>query len=174
MSVHRRSPLPRSASRGRLIVADQVLAPTSTAMQRSRGPDSRHEGLVLWLGRTVGASTLVLAMIEPDADHGPQHVLCDERAVGDAARTAHAVGLGVVAQVHSHPGADTRHSDGDDSLILMPFENMFSLVAARYGESSLLPPAAGLHQYQDGHWVQVANCDAMIVTPGQLTSQERR
>jgi proteasome lid subunit RPN8/RPN11 len=172
MSVHRRSPLPRAASRGRLIVADQVLAPTSAALRRSHGPDGRHEGLVLWLGRTVGTSTLVLAMTEPDADHGPQYVLCDEHAVGDAARTAHVAGLGVVAQVHSHPGADTRHSDGDDSLILMPFENMFSLVAARYGQGSLLPPAAGLHQYQDGRWVQIENGDAMIVTPGRLTPQE--
>jgi proteasome lid subunit RPN8/RPN11 len=174
MSVHRRSPLPQAAARGRLIVADQVLAPTSAALQRSHGPDGPHEGLVLWLGRTVGASTLVLAMTEPDTDHGPQHVFCDERAVGDAARTAHAAGLGVVAQVHSHPGADTRHSDGDDSLILMPFENMFSLVAGLYGRGSLLQPAASLHQYQDGRWVQVASGDAMMVTPGRLASQEPR
>lgn len=174
MSVHRRSPLPQAAARGQLIVADQVLAPTSAALQRSRGLDGPHEGLVLWLGRTVGASTVVLAMTEPGTDHGPQHVFCDERAVGDAARTAHAAGLGVVAQVHSHPGADTRHSDGDDSLILMPFENMFSLVAGLYGQGSLLPPAAGLHQYQDGRWAQVVNGDAMIVIPGRLAPLEPR
>jgi hypothetical protein len=55
----------------------------------------------------------------------------------------------------------------------MPFENMFSIVAAEYGRGSLRPPAAGLHQYQDGRWVQIANGDAMIVTPAQLNPQGR-
>ena len=30
----------------------------------------------------------------------------------------------------SHPGRDTRHSEGDDTLIIMPYEGMFSLVVA--------------------------------------------
>lgn len=174
MTVHRLTPLPAAASRGQLIVASQVLPPTSAMLQASCGPDGSHEGLVLWLGRTVGASTLVLAVTAPLTDHGRQHVMCDERAVGAAARTAHAVGLGVVAQVHSHPGRDTRHSDGDDQLVLMPFEGMFSLVAADYGWGDLLPPAAGLHQYQDGRWVQVTNHDALTVVPGHLSRMDAR
>jgi hypothetical protein len=60
--------------------------------------------------------------------------------------------------VHSHPGQDTRHSEGDDKLILMPYEGMFSLVVADYGHGSLLPnEGAGLHQYQSGRWLQVTN-----------------
>ena len=61
MSVHRRNPLHLAPARGRLIVAHQVLEPTRAALLRSRGPDGRHEALVLWLGRTVGPSTLVVA-----------------------------------------------------------------------------------------------------------------
>jgi proteasome lid subunit RPN8/RPN11 len=174
MSLHRRTPLPAAPARGHLIVAQQVLLPTRAALQASRGGDGPHEGLVLWLGRTAGTSTVVLSAHVPETDHGPQKVLCDERAVGAATRAAHAVSLGVVAQVHSHPGGDTRHSDGDDQLILMPFENMFSLVAGYYGHSDLHPPAAGLHQYQDGRWVQVTNPDAMIIIPGHLSWQEPR
>jgi proteasome lid subunit RPN8/RPN11 len=90
----------------------------------------------------------------------------DERAVALAARTARRYGLGVVAQVHSHPGHDTRHSDGDDHLVLMPFPGMFSLVVADYGLGDLHPSGgAGLHQYQDGRWVQVIDDDAMTVVP---------
>jgi proteasome lid subunit RPN8/RPN11 len=172
MTAHRRTPLPTAAARGRLIVAQQVLPPTRAALQASSGSDGPHEGLVLWLGRTAGTSTVVLSVVVPMTDHGPQKVLCDERAIGLATRAAHAAGLGVVAQVHSHPGGDTRHSDGDDQLVLMPFENMFSLVAGHYGHGHLLPPTAGLHQYQDGRWVQVTNPDAMIVIPGYLCLQE--
>jgi len=50
-------------------------------------------------------------------------------------RAARRLGLAVMAQVHSHPGADTRHSDGDDELIVLPREGMFSLVIGRYGAS---------------------------------------
>ena len=56
-----------------------------------------------------------------------------ETAFADVARRARSMHLGILAQVHSHPGADTRHSDGDDELVVMPFENMLSLVAPHYG-----------------------------------------
>jgi proteasome lid subunit RPN8/RPN11 len=168
MTVHRVTPLPAAASRGQLIIASQVLSPTRAALQASCGQDGPHEGLAFWLGRTVGASTLALAVTVPLTDHGYGHVTCDERAVGAAARTARAAGLGLVAQIHSHPGRDTRHSDGDDQLILMPFEGMFSLVVADYGQGDLLPPSAGLHQYQDGRWVQVTNHNAFVVVSGHL------
>jgi proteasome lid subunit RPN8/RPN11 len=75
--------------------------------------------------------------------------------------------LSIVAQVHSHPGSDTRHSDGDDDLVLMPFPGMFSLVVASYGAGSLLPgQGAGLHQFQDGRWVLIRRSPrALIVVP---------
>lgn len=174
MTAYRRTPLPTAGARGHLIVAQQVVAPTVDALRASGGSDGPHEGLVLWLGRSAGTSTVVLSVVVPMTNHARQKVLCDEHAVGLAARAAHAVELGVVAQVHSHPGGDTRHSDGDDQLVLMPFENMFSLIVGHYGHGNLLPPAAGLHQYQDGRWVQVTNDDAMIVIPGYLRSQESR
>ncbi len=56
-------------------------------------------------------------------------------------RAARRLGLAVMAQVHSHPGADTRHSDGDDELIVLPREGMFSLVIGRYGEGFISVPA---------------------------------
>jgi len=73
--------------------------------------------------------------------------------------------LGVVAQVHSHPGDDTRHSQGDDELVLMPFEGMFSLVVGRYGAGGItLEAGVGLHQFQDGRWVQVpSSCSSAVL-----------
>src|SRR5881396_4059505 len=80
-------------------------------------------------------------------------------------RAARRLGLAVMAQVHSHPGADTRHSDGDDELIVLPREGMFSLVIGRYGEGPADPRhGAGLHQFQDGHWVRVIPADAAFIS----------
>jgi hypothetical protein len=78
------------------------------------------------------------------------------------------MGLVFVAQVHSHPGTDTRHSDGDDELVLMPHEGLFSLVIGGYGTGHIHPrKGAGLHQYQDDRWVQIlpGPADPLLIVP---------
>src|SRR5690606_16609427 len=133
MTVHRETLLPAGPSAGHLIVTESVLAPTLHALRQTHAAGVPHEGLVLWLGRIVAQHTLVLAVATPEAMSGPQHVHLSEASVGQVARFARSYRLGVVAQVHSHPGGDTRHSDGDDQLVLMPYEGLFSLVVAHYG-----------------------------------------
>lgn len=156
MPVSRRTQLPAGPASGRLLVAEQVMAPTSIALQASSGGHVSHEGLVLWLGRAVGNDVLAVACTAPPTEHRRDGVFVGERAVAAASRSARAAGLGLVAQVHSHPGSDTRHSDGDDQMVLMPFETMYSLVVADYGQGSLLPEhGATLHQYQHGRWVRI-------------------
>jgi proteasome lid subunit RPN8/RPN11 len=163
VTVMRRTPLPTGPATGRLTVAEQVVSATRAALQASSGDHRSHEGLVFWLGRTVGGDTLVLAMAAPPTAHSVNGVFITEPAVLATTRAARTAGLGLVAQVHSHPGVDTRHSDGDDRLILMPYEGMFSLVIADYGHGSLLPArGAGLHQFQNGRWVHITD-DALTV-----------
>jgi hypothetical protein len=165
----RRTPLLTGPATGRLTVAEQVVPATRAALQASSGNHRSHEGLVFWLGRTVGPDTLVLAVAVPPTEHRVDGVFVAEPAVLATSRAAGAVGLGLVAQVHSHPGRDTRHSDGDDQLILMPYEGMFSLVVADYGHGPLrAAQGAGLHQFQNGRWVHVTN-DALTVVPAVIT-----
>lgn len=169
MSVMRLKPLPIAENRGRLIVTSPVAEATLQALRRFRGPDGRHEGLVYWAGRRADKDTLVLSALVPVCDHRQQYVMADEREIGRLSRKARSCGLTIAAQVHSHPGNGTQHSDGDDDLVLMPHEGMFSLVIARYGDGGVrLTEGAGLHQYQDGRWVQIKNADALIVVPPSL------
>lgn len=171
MAVHRLTPLPTGLNRGRLIVPASVAVATKAALQRFHGAEGRHEGLAYWMGRRCEGDALVISAVVPVSDHGPQHVFVAEAEVGKMSRRARSAGLAIVAQVHSHPGNDTRHSDGDDKLILMPYEGLFSLVVGNYGDGSLLPTqGAGLHQYQNRRWVQIAPAptDAVIVVPEVL------
>jgi hypothetical protein len=171
MSVHRQTPLPRGPAHGRLLVTEAVAEQTRRYLQRSTGAAGRrHEGIVLWAGRSVGLDTAVAAAVAVVADHGRGFVHVAAAAVGAAARAARAHGLAVLAQVHSHPGSDTRHSDGDDQLVLMPYEGMFSLVVGRYGDGALHPAhGAGLHQFQDGRWVWIDPVDAaFLVIPAVI------
>jgi proteasome lid subunit RPN8/RPN11 len=125
---------------------------------------------VLWAGRTDGSDTLIAAAVAVAAEHGRGFVHMAEAAVGTAARAARAHGLALLTQVHSHPKDDTRHSDGDDRLVLMPYQGMFSLVVGRYGDGALHPAyGAGLHQFQDGRWVLVDPVDtAFLVIPAVI------
>jgi hypothetical protein len=154
---------------GKLLVAEQVLAPSRAALQASSHEHQPHEGLVFWIGRIIGSDTLVLSVVAVPTDHHRGGVFVNEHTVAATGRAARRAGLGLVAQVHSHPGADTQHSVGDNKLITMPFHGMFSVVVADYGRGSLLPAqGAGLHQYQHGRWVHLTT-DAMVIVPA-LTS----
>lgn len=170
MTVHRSRPLPAMEAVGRLVVCEAVLSPTLETLMDAGRRQPPHEGLVWWLGRRVGDDVYVLSSVSPAVRSGPQGVFASEGSTGAAAAAARSHHLGVVAQVHSHPGVDTRHSDGDDHLILMPFDGMFSLVVANYGTGGLLPAnGAGLHQYQHGTWTWVSDAaSALIVVPGAV------
>jgi hypothetical protein len=165
---------PDAPAVGRLLVAEQVLAPSRAALQASSHEHEAHEGLVFWIGRTIGADTLVLSVAAVPTDHHRDGVFVNEHTVAASARAARRAGLGIVAQVHSHPGVHTRHSVGDNKLITMAFHGMFSLVVADYGQGSLLPgQGVGLHQYQHGRWVRI-NTDAMVVVPALTSAGGRR
>lgn len=163
--VHRRKPLPEAPARGRLIVTEATMDETAAALRAFRGRRGRHEGIVFWAGRQCGTDTVVAAALLPRAEHGPGFVHVTHAEVGWMARSARRFGLAVMVQVHSHPGGDTRHSDGDDELIVLPREGMFSLVVGRYGDGAVDPrQGAGLHQFQDGHWVRVKPVEGAFIT----------
>jgi|SRR5579863_6553594 len=168
---YRTTPLPRAPARGRLVVAERVLEQTRAALRASGSLTPAHEGLVFWLGRESGDDTLVMSSCQPRCESGPRFVRADEASVGEVARRARALRLGIVAQVHSHPSDGTVHSDGDDDLVFMPFDGMFSLVVAHYGAGGMLPgDGAGLHQRQDGRWVLVDQTEpAMVIVPAGIT-----
>ena len=159
-----------SASDQRVVLHFLAVAGASTDTQVADG-----SGLAL----TDSASAQTLAQV---LDVSAQHAwgrplvaalppLADALAAAPAgARGVFADGggsLALLAQVHSHPGVDTRHSDADDNLVLMAREAMFSVVVAHYGDGGITPAeGAGIHQFQDGRWVQVSDTDtSLIIVP---------
>lgn len=149
-----------------------VIVQTAAALEASGDGSVRHEGLVYWAGWIAGSVTVIGFAIVPKADHGWGHVRADEAAMLDVAREARRHRAGVLVQVHSHPGRDTRHSDGDDSLVHLPFEGMWSVVVGEYGQGFDHPidSGIGLHQYQDGRWVRILRpSEAWLILPSVVT-----
>ncbi len=169
--VHRRTPLSTAPGRGRLLVPASVVQATAESLEGSGGPDGPHEGLVFWAGWHDAGDTIIGFAVTPRSEHGWGHVHADERAMLAAARAARRFGAGLLAQVHSHPGRDVRHSDGDDRLVHMPFEGMWSIVVGSYGSGLRSPETIGLHQYQNARWVAVEDADAvlLVLPPSVIT-----
>lgn len=166
----RTTPLPTAPARGRLIASKQILQRTLHLLQRPGGVSGPHEGIVLWAGRSTGQDRLAVAPVAVPAHTGAGHVRVDAQTVGRAGRTIRAYGLALVAQVHSHPGDDTRHSDGDDTLIVMTHEGMWSLICGHYGaiETNSLQHL-GVHQRQGGRWVAVDDvAESFLVIPDTI------
>jgi hypothetical protein len=167
--AYRRRPLPVGQLRGRFVVAPGVVAETRrdlVSFALAGIDDGGHEGMVFWAGHRDDGWTCFMQAIVPDAEHGPGHVSASRAAVGAAARAARSRQLGILAQVHSHPGDDARHSDGDDDLVLMPFEGMLSVVAPRFGLGFTGIEQVCVHQFQDGRWML---CTSASVSGGIVT-----
>lgn len=168
----RETPLPEGQLRGRFTVTRELLDATGAWLRR--GSADKTENLVFWAGRETDGGAVLFAMVAAQCRREPQGVWVDEMAVADAAGTARRWGAGILAQVHTHPGVDVHHSGGDDRLVLMPFESMLSLVVPSYGRGGLDLDACGLHQFQDGRWVWIADVrpQQLRVVPPVLDGQE--
>ena len=164
--VYRTRALPTTDLAGSFLVAAEVLTATQRALQQFALDgirDGGHEGMAFWAGRDVGRHTMFLQAVVPDAEHTYGRVHSSKSAVGSAARAARDYNLGILCQVHSHPGSDTRHSDGDDDLVLLPFEGMLSIVVPNFGLKLESIAQASVHQFQNGRW---ALCSAASVENG--------
>lgn len=158
--MRRSRPLPRGSLRGRYRTSPKLLDDTRSALHafaEAGHVDGGHEGICFWAGREGRMFTYLQVVLVPTARHSRFGVFVSDAAFGEVARCARAKDLGILAQVHSHPGRDTRHSDGDDRLILMPFENMLSVVAPHYGRSISSIMDFGIHQFQNHRWVLCNN-----------------
>lgn len=156
MTVHRIRPLPRGELRGSYRIAHNLIEETHRTLRlfdEAGWYEGGHEGICYWAGREESDLTCLEAVLVPRARHGRFGVFISETAFAEIARSARAMGLGILAQVHSHPSRDTRHSDGDDDLVVMPFENMLSLVAPHYGRTLTSITDFSIHQFQDHRWV---------------------
>jgi proteasome lid subunit RPN8/RPN11 len=156
LPVYRTRPLPRGQLRGDFLVTDSVIGQTQRALTDfalAGIRDGGHEGLVFWAGLDQGSLTVYTTVVVPEAEHSASRVYVTEKAYGRAVAEARRAGVLLLAQVHSHPGGDTRHSDGDDELIILPFDGMLSIVVPNYGIGWSGLSTASVHQHQDGRWV---------------------
>jgi len=155
-SVYRTTELPIADIEGTFIINESLISATRDALEYyalAGIRDGGHEGLVFWGGVELSKTTVFTTVIIPKAEHSFGRVMVSNKEVGLLARSTRKQGIGLLCQVHSHPGSDARHSEGDDSLITMPFEGMLSIVVPNFGINFLKITQAQIHQFQKSKWV---------------------
>ncbi len=177
--VYRTRPLPAGELRGTFFVPEPVVSATAEALVSfalAGIHDGGHEGIAYWAGREMDDATIFVQCVVPEAEHSSSRVSVTREEIARVARAARGQRLGVLCQLHSHPGADARHSDGDDKMVLLPFENMLSIVAPRFGTEWRTMRDVAIHQYQGGRWVlcSAASVEAnFVVIPSAVDLRER-
>jgi proteasome lid subunit RPN8/RPN11 len=154
--------------RGRYAITSDVIRQAECLLPTFRGSDGDHEGMLLLLGLEQAERSIFLSVAAPVTNHSRGSVKAAPEAVAAVSRFARSLGLAVLGQIHSHPAGSTEHSEGDDELVLMPFEGMLSIVVPHNARFGLRPlDSLGVHQYQDGRWTLVTGVrERFQIIPG--------
>lgn len=134
-----------------LLISQQVVVDSMRLLRSYTGPwNRRHEGIVYWAGIEQDTHCSILMALAPTARTSPNHYVTTPEANARAISTAREYGLAIVAQVHSHPGADVRHSVTDHKQAFMPFEGFYSVVVPFYATGEFNPLRCGWYRYEGG------------------------
>jgi hypothetical protein len=110
----------------------------------------------------------------PDQINRPTNfeVLAD--ALAELVESLPVSGLVAVAQVHTHPGADTQHSPWDDAQAIS--RKVYSLVLPWYGSGEPSLDSVGVHCFVSGRWVSLAPDDVVeriVMLPSLMDTRPR-
>src|SRR5579872_1959831 len=134
-------------------ILEPVLQTSEQVFRSTRGLFCRHEGIVYWAGRQCRGDWLVTTCVAPQARTTPGSFRTSTAANAEVVTSINEVGLEIVAQVHSHPGGFTDHSDGDSRGALMPYEGFLSIVVPHYGTRGIWPLSrCGVHRFESGRF----------------------
>lgn len=126
-----------------------------------------HEGIVYLLGITTGTVTMASTAVRPDAVTSPGSFSVDAPAMAKVVRVAADLGLHVVGQLHTHPGA-AYHSDGDIEGARIAYPGFASIVLPNYGRALPALDGAAMFIFQQGSgFAQLGEGD-LVVAHGRV------
>ncbi len=144
----RKPPKPAEAPPAIWITAP-LLDRTAQVLQESGERGRAHEGVAYWCGRRACGECFVTTCIAPAAKTTYGSFTTSSKTNAAVIRYLASVGLELIGQVHSHPGALVGHSDGDDERALMPYEGFLSIVVPHYARHGMRPlTVCGIHIYE--------------------------
>lgn len=135
-----------------------LLERTTEVLRQSSNGKQPHEGVAYWAGRRVGNECFITTCIAPAATTTFGSFDTSAQTNAKVVMYLAGVGLELIGQVHSHPGALVGHSDGDDLRALMPYTGFLSVVVPHYGRRGMRPlTICGVHLFDGSCFRRLAN-----------------
>jgi hypothetical protein len=103
-----------------------------------------------WYGTRNDNYALASLLAIPQQVNRRQNFHIPADSLAEMTQMASASGLVAVAQIHTHPGVDVKHSPWDDAQIVS--QNVWSLVMPNYGKLPVNFSDVGVHRFRDGRW----------------------
>ncbi len=102
-----RTTWPSGELEGRFAITAAALDALERLLPTYRGTDGPHEGIAFLCGFELSYLTVYTTAIAPAADHGRGHVQCSDTDLASVTAAARRNGVGLLAQVHTHPTGGT-------------------------------------------------------------------
>jgi len=137
-------------------IHESVLNESRRVFRKTRSLYRRHESIVYWAGREDRDVLVVTTCIAPYAKTTAGSFRTSASSNAHAISRSNELGLAILAQVHTHPGPCTEHSNGDSRGALMPYDGFYSIVIPEYGTRLLWPlTTAGVYRYMRGTFARL-------------------
>ncbi len=119
-------------------------------------PHDRERALFLDGPRPAeGAPAVATTLVLPHITHSRGHYEITPGDMSRAGRHLRELGLIRLAQMHSHPGGGTGHSEHDDAMAFSRRDGAISIVVPHYGACAPGLADCGIHSCQDGEWQEI-------------------
>lgn len=106
------------------------------------------------------ASAVVTTVTVPHAQQYPDHFTVSADEMSRAGQHLRTRGLVRLAQVHTHPGSDTRHSPYDDEHAYSRKAGAISIVLPRHAHGEPTPTGGSVHVHDGERWHRLSAHDA--------------
>lgn len=135
----------------------EVLHRTVNLLRSYRDKKGNHEGIVYWTGITTDKFWFITTCIAPKAVTSRGSFSTDIKANADVISFINKYGLHLLAQVHSHPGKNVNHSNGDDKNAFMPYDGFLSIIVPEYSVKGMRPLSiCGIHRFTKGRFKRLS------------------
>lgn len=120
------------------------------------------ENIAFLDGILFNTIAIATSLIIPNAELSPYNYHVSTHDMIECGELIRADRLQRVAQVHTHPSSNVKHSPYDDENAYSHADNAISIVVPHYGRRGTDIKSCGIHLCMDGKWKQVSNKEVEV------------
>lgn len=133
-----------------MIILSELL--WDTLLEEFRWPRTDVERVAYIDGFEFEEMGIATTLTFPEARLYPRHYSVSGNAMSEAGKHFRAYGMQRLAQVHTHPGRDARHSEFDDGNAYSQMNGAISIVIPYHGRRRPAVFDCGVHLRSDAGW----------------------